>query len=251
MSYVVTALYVALLAWGLYVGVRQVYQGYRLPAHLLNPLMANRHALRLYTVHLVVCVVFLFAVGPWAIAHKSMLWYWGGTIAMLSISLPLAAFFNRNPQSFGSFIGQWVKLRNYFEYAAHIVVAAVAVNWSLYTLLLWWIVAYRFLDVGPRRSLQKLYATPDKLAARPWAPTLNWAVIAGIYVLAFVVVKLDLVMFANVPGDATPTHNAAAWEIAVVLAVNLGLTIFAWLGIKAYSDSVAQTGSPDKATASY
>ena len=118
-------------------------------------------------------MVFLFAVGPWAIAHKSMLWYWGGTIAMLSISLPLAAFFNRNPQSFGPFIGRWVKLRNYFEYAAHIVVAAVAVNWSLYTLLLWWIVAYRFLDVGPRRSLQKLYGTPEKLAARPWAPTLE------------------------------------------------------------------------------
>ena len=127
----------------------------------------------------------------------------------------------------------------------------MAVNWSLYVLLLWWIVAYRFLDVGPRRSLQKLYGTPEKKAARPWAPTLNLAVIAGIYVLAFVVVKFDLVLFAQVPDDSTPTHDAAAWEIAVVLAVNLGLTIFAWLGIKAYSDSVAQAGTPDKATASY
>ena len=69
--------------------------------------------------------------------------------------------------------------------------------------------------------------------------------------LAFVVVRYDLVLFAQVPDDATPTHDAAAWEIAVVLAVNLGLTIFAWLGIKAYSDSVAQAGTPDKATASY
>ena len=34
-------------------------------------------------------------------------------------------------------------------------------------------VAYRYLDVGPRRMLQKLYNTPEKKAARPWAPTLN------------------------------------------------------------------------------
>ncbi len=83
----------------------------------------------------------------------------------------------------------------------HIVVAAMAVNWFHYYILLWWLVAYRYLDVGPRRALQKLYNTPQKLAARPWAPTLNWAVIFSIYVLAFLAVYNRKILFAKVPGS--------------------------------------------------
>ncbi len=244
MSYLVTAVYAALLAWGCYVGIRQVYQGYRRPDALLNPLFANRHALRLFVVHLVVATAFLFVVGPAAIAHKSTLWYWGGTIALFTVSLPIAAYFNRNPQTFGPLIGTWVKLRNYFEYAAHIAVAAVAVNWHSYYLLLWWIVAYRFLDVGPRRALHRLYGTPERLAARPWAPLLTWGVIATIYALALLVVAQDLVLFANEPAESTPLHHAEPWEVAVVVSVNVGLALFAWLGTKRYTDSLAAAPIP-------
>ena len=114
----------------------------------------------MFTLHIVVVSLDLFVIGPWAVDNKSTLWYWGGRIALLSSSLPIAAFFNRNPQSFGRLIGTWVVARNFFEYGLHVVVAAIAVRWDLYYLLLWWIVAYRYLDVGPRRALQKLYGTP-------------------------------------------------------------------------------------------
>ncbi len=147
-------------------------------------------------------------IGPWAVANKSTLWYWGGRIALLSSSLPIAAFFNRNPQSFGRLIGTWVVFRNFFEYGLHIVVAAIAVRWDLYYLLLWWIVAYRYLDVGPRRALQKLYGTPELQGRAPWAPVLNWAVIASLYVLTFFVVANELLVFAKVPGDDVPVHDA-------------------------------------------
>ena len=39
----------------------------------------------------------------------------------MSSSLPIAAFLNRNPQTFGGFIGKWVMVRNFFEYGIHIV----------------------------------------------------------------------------------------------------------------------------------
>ena len=44
----------------------------------------------------------LFLIGPLSLAHKSELWYWGGRIALFSSSLSLAAFFNRNTESFGA-----------------------------------------------------------------------------------------------------------------------------------------------------
>ena len=66
------------------------------------------------------------------------------------VGLPIAAYLNRNPQSFGTFIGKWVMVRNFFEYGIHIVFAALPLSWFRYYLLLWWIVAYRYLDVGPR-----------------------------------------------------------------------------------------------------
>jgi hypothetical protein len=247
-SYLVTAVYTALLAWGCYVGVRQIYQGYRHPEALLNPLFANRHALRLFVVHLVVATAYLFVVGPIALAQKSTLWFWGGIIALFTVSLPIAAYLNRNPETFGPFIGRWVRLRNYFEYAACITVASVTVNWHSYYLLLWWLVAYRLLDVGPRRALQRLYGSPERLAARPWAPRLTWAVIAAIYLLALLVVAQELVLYAHVPAASEPVHRAAPWEIAVVVTVNVGLAMFAWIGTKRYTDSLSP---PAAATSGY
>ncbi len=93
----ITAAYTALLAWGVAVGVQLLWQGYRQPDRLLNPLFANRHALQLFAMHMVVVSADLFLIGPLAIANKSQLWYWGGRIATLSSSLPLAAYLNRNP----------------------------------------------------------------------------------------------------------------------------------------------------------
>lgn len=244
MTIVVTVVYTGLLAWGFFVGVRQIYQGWRKPGDLLNPLFANRIALRLFTVHIVVVSLDLFVVGPWAVTHKSLLWYWGGRIALLLSALPIAAYFNRNPQSFGPFIGRWVRLRNFFEYGAHVVVAAMVVDWFWYYVLLWWLVAYRYLDVGPRRALQKLYNTPEKRAARPWGQYLNWGVITTIYVLAFVVVYNRLVLYADVPPAGLAEHVPARWEVAVVVVVNFALALHGWLSIRRYTDTVTEAERP-------
>ncbi len=242
-SLLVTVLYAGLLAWGVGVGVRQIWQGYKRPQELLNPLFANRAALRLFVLHLIVVSADLFVIGPLAIAHKSTLWYWGGRIALLSSSLPLATYLNRNPQSFGKLIGRWVVLRNFFEYALHVVFAAMAVSWFRYYLLLWWIVAYRYLDVGPRRALQRLYDTPEKRAARPWAPVLNWAVITALYVLTFLAVYHREILFADVPGDDVATYVPQRWEIGVVVGVNVALVLATWVLTKAYTESLLREAS--------
>jgi hypothetical protein len=243
-AWVVSAAYVALILWGLSVGVRQIVQGRRRPAELLNPLFSNRVAINLFTLHIVVVSLDLFVIGPLAVANKSTLWYWGGRILLLSSSLPIAAFFNRNPQSFGRLIGTWVVLRNFFEYGFHIVVASIAVRWDLYFLLLYWLVAYRYLDVGPRRALQKLYGTPELKAARPWAPVLNWAVIASLYVATFFVVREDLLVFASVPGDDVPVHDAAPWEYGVVIGVNVALLLVVWTMVGRYAQSLVHPTPP-------
>ena len=243
LKYVITIIYSALLAGGVFVGARQIYQGYSRPRQLLNPLFSNKIAIRLFTVHIVVVTCDLFVIGPLAIAHKSPLYYWGGRILLLTSSLPIAAFFNRNPQSFGRFIGSWVKLRNFFEYGIHIVFVALPVDWFRYYLLLWWLVAYRYLDVGPRRLLQKLYGTPKLQAARPWAQYLNWATIAAIYVGAFFAVFYKQILFATVPGKSVSPHVAAHWEIGVIVAVNVGLALYEWVMIRRYFDMrLAQRG---------
>lgn len=100
---------------GVGVGARQIWQARRKPDQLLNPLFANRVAIRLFILHIVVVTADLFVIWPLAITHKGPLWYWGGRIALLSSSLPLAAYLNRNPQSFGKLIGRWVTFRNFFE----------------------------------------------------------------------------------------------------------------------------------------
>jgi hypothetical protein len=239
MSVAITIAYSALLLWGLSVGVRQIYQGYRRPKELLNSLFGNRVAIHLFAVHLAVVTADLFIIGPIALHQKDQFLYWGGRIALLTSSLPLAAYLNRNPQSFGTFIGRWVKFRNFFEYALHVIVAAMALSWFHYYILLWWLVAYRYLDVGPRRALQKLYGTPDKLKARPWAPALNWVTIVSIYVLSFLAVYNRQIIFAKVPsGPNVSAHVPGAWETGVIVGVNLALALFEWINIRAYTDTL-------------
>ena len=237
-SLLITVIYAGLLAWGFSVGARQIYRGYRAPQELLNPLFSNRFAIRLFTLHIIVVSADLFVIGPLAIAHKSTLWYWGGRIALLSSSLPLATYLNRNPQSFGKLIGRWVVFRNFLEYSLHVLFAAMVVSWFRYYLLLWWIVAYRYLDVGPRRLLQKLYNTPEKKAARPWAPTLNWAVIATLYGLTLLAVYHRQILFADVPADDVPTYVPQRWEFGIVIGVNLALVLATWVMTKKYTQSL-------------
>ena len=116
-SLLITIVYTILLAWGFYVGARLIWDAYRAPDQLLNPLFSNRWAIRIFVLHIVVVTADLFIVGPLALANKSALWYWGGRIALFSCSLPVATYFNRNPESIGKLIGNWVVLRNFFEYA--------------------------------------------------------------------------------------------------------------------------------------
>ena len=225
LSIIITILYSMLLLWGVWVGVRQVYQGFRRPQKLLNPLFANRMALIIFTVHLIIVSLDLFVCGPLALHYKSKLWYWGGRIALLIASLPLAFYFNRNPQSFGKLIGIWVRGRNIFEISLHVLVGAIALNWFYYYGLLYWLVAYRYLDVGPRRLFQTYYNTPGKLAKRPWGPVLNWAVIVSIYVLTAIAIYHRKVIYLAPPADAMPEHVAHGFEWALVVALNVGIAM--------------------------
>src|SRR5580693_5292873 len=237
-KYLITIVYSALLAGGLFVGVRQIYQGFFRPNELLNPLFGNKVAIRMFTVHIVVVSCDLFVIGPLAIAHKSPLYYWGGRSLLVISSLPIAAFLNRNPQTFGNFIGRWVMLRNFFEYGITIVFAAAPLSWFRYYLLLWWIVAYRYMDVGPRRLLQRLYKTPEKPSPRPWAQYLNWVTIVAIYIGTFFAVFYKQILFATVPSAATPPYVPSHWEVGVVIAVDFALALWTWIAIRQYSDSL-------------
>ncbi|MEP6618740.1 MAG: hypothetical protein ABJE47_05480 [bacterium] len=231
----ITAVYTILLLWGMWVGVRQVYQGFRRPQDLLNPLFGNRQAITIFTFHLIVVSLDLFVCGPLALHFKSTLWYWGGRIALLSSSLPLAFYFNRNPQSFGKLIGYWVRFRNIFEISLHVLAAAVALNWFNYYGLLYWLVAYRYLDVGPRRLLQTFYNTPEKRAARPWAPTLNWVVITSIYILTALAIYHRKVIYAAPPADARLDHISTLLDVVLVGAINVAVAMLAWSMMRKYT----------------
>ncbi len=63
-SIVITIVYSCLLLWGMWVGVRQVYQGIFRPQELLNPLFRNRQAIKIFTFHLIVVSLDLFVCGP-------------------------------------------------------------------------------------------------------------------------------------------------------------------------------------------
>ena len=73
MDWVVSVVYIALLAWGMWVGVRQIVQGRRQPQQLLNPLFSNRLAINLFTLQIVVVSVDLFLIGQLAVANNSKL----------------------------------------------------------------------------------------------------------------------------------------------------------------------------------
>jgi len=234
-SVVITAVYTILLGWGFWVGARQIYQGFRRPEQLLNPLFGNRDAIRIFTFHIIVVSLVLFVCGPLAVHYKSRTWYWGGDIALLLSSFPLASYFNRNPQSFGTLIGHWVRFRNFFEISLHVLVAALALNWFYYYGLLYWIVAYRYLDVGPRRLLQTFYNTPEKKAARPWAPTLNWVVITSIYILTALAVYHRQIIYAAPPAAAQPEHVAGTVEVLIVGAINVAVGLTSWGMIRKYT----------------
>jgi hypothetical protein len=234
-SIVITILYTILLLWGTFIGARQIYQGFLKPQDLLNPLFGNRKAIEIFTFHIFVVSADLYVCGPMSLHYKSRLWYWGGRIALLSSSFSLASYFNRNPQSFGKLIGYWVRFRNFFEISLHVVVAAMVINWFHYYVLLYWIVAYRYLDVGPRRMFQKLYNTPEKKAARPWAPLLNWVVITTIYILTPIAIVKQKVIYAAPPDVNLPDHVAATWEWVVVCGINVAVALIAWGMMRKYT----------------
>jgi hypothetical protein len=234
-SIAITIVYTILLLWGMWVGVRQVYQGFCRPQELLNPLFGNKQAIKIFTFHLIVVSLDLLVCGPVSLHYKSRLWYWGGRIALLSSSFPLASYFNRNPQSFGKLIGYWVRFRNFFEIGLHVLVASIALNWFNYYGLLYWLVAYRYLDVGPRRLFQTFYNTPEKLAARPWAPVLNWVVITTIYVLAALAIYHRKVIYAAPPDDLQPEHVAQTFEVLLVGVINVGVALTAWGMMRTYT----------------
>jgi len=108
------------------------------------------------------------------------------------------------------------------------------------------------MDVGPRRLLQRLYNTPEKQAARPWAQYLNWVTIVAIYIGSFFAVYYKQILFARLPNPATPNYVPAHWEYGVVIGVNFALALFEWITIRQYSDSLlAAAGVHEKVTAAH
>ena len=158
-----------------------------------------------------------------------------GASRLLSSSFSLASYFNRNPQSFGKLIGYWVRFRNIFEISLHVLVASLALNWFYYYGLLYWLVAYRYLDVGPRRLFQTFYNTPEKLAARPWGPLLNWVVITSIYILTALAIYHQKVIFAAPPEAALPDHVPQTFEVVLVVGINVAIALIAWAMIRKYT----------------
>ena len=47
-SLLITIIYTILMAWGAFVGFRQIYQGFFRPNELLNPLFSDRNAASIF-----------------------------------------------------------------------------------------------------------------------------------------------------------------------------------------------------------
>ena len=62
----ITIVYSILILRGVWVGVRQVNQGFHHPEALLNPLFGNRQAIKIFTFHLIIVSLDLFVIGPMA-----------------------------------------------------------------------------------------------------------------------------------------------------------------------------------------
>jgi hypothetical protein len=224
-SIIITFIYTILLIWGAGITMRQVWQGFYQPMSLLNPYFRNKQVLWIFIFHLCVASTDLFICGPLSLYYKSLLWYWGGRIALFSSSLALLAYFNRNSQSYGKFIGHWSTFRNSAEIILHVIVGCMAVNWFYNYMLLWWMVAYRYLEHGPRRLIQWLYNTPEKRSARPWAPALLWVTIVSIYIFAFFAIYNQKVIYAIPPVDSLAPHVPSMLEWGIVITINLVIFI--------------------------
>jgi len=101
--------------------------------------------------------------------------------------------------------------------------------------MLYWLVAYRYLDVGPRRLFQTFYNTPERLAKRPWAPILNWVVIVAIYVLTAIAIYYQKIIYLAPPPAARPEHVGESYEWAIVIALNVGIAMLFWSLIQKYT----------------
>ena len=53
-----------------------------------------------------------------------------------------------------------------------------------------------------------------------------------------------MLVFAKVPGDDVPVHDAAPWEYAVVIAANLALLLVVWTMVARYTRSLIGTAEP-------
>jgi hypothetical protein len=103
----ITFVYAALLAWGVGLGVHQTVgraEGARGAPQSALPEPARAPALRPAPRGRV--------GGPVRhrsthLMHKSADWYWGGRIALLASSLPMAVYFNRPSETYGPLIGRW------------------------------------------------------------------------------------------------------------------------------------------------
>ena len=230
---------------------RQIYQGFRRPKELFGTRSsptAPPFAFSRCTSSS--CRQTSFVVGPLAIAHKATLWYWGGRIALLSSSLPIATYPQPQPPVVRQADRPLGRLPNFFEYTMHVLVAALTLSWFRHYVLLWWLVAYRYLDVG--------LPSPAEAAQHPgegYGPSVGahpqLGVIVTLYVLAFLAVYKPADPLAKVPGVGVPLHVPALGD-----RPRLGLQPrprphFTWIMTKKYTDSLLPANPGAEKTSSW
>ena len=152
------------------VGARIIVRALSESCDLANPTF--RPDVSLFAWHLCLCLWVTLVSGPTSLVLRSSSMYWSGVVAVWLLSLPVVYRHNRNTETFGIYIGTWVRFRNVFEVLLFIATAiwAPADDWVTLAQVHYFVWYYRLLDVGPRRLL------------RSW-PRVNFLFVVVLYML--------------------------------------------------------------------
>ena len=201
---IVTSLYLFFIAWGLHVGNTVCLEIVYDETALINPSLRQRYPGKIFIAHNAICVVHVLVMGPIFLAHGMRGWYWSSLVAMLFASMPVVPY-NYNTESFGKWVGTFVVFRNLFEMVVTLLLASYDdTSWKLLSVYHYWIWGYRLLDVGPRRLMR----------ASKWKSRNTWIVLVIIYVVVFIVLWQDMVIFAGTD-PCHITNNDATAKVVV------------------------------------
>jgi hypothetical protein len=228
-SIAITVVYSVLILWGVWVGVRQVHQGFNHPEALLNPLFGNRQAIKIFTFHLIVVSSDLFVIGPMALHYKSRLVVLGrssrAVVGLVSRSRSTSIGIRSRSGKLIGHVGEISKpLRDLaprprFSYRSELV------------LLLRFALLARGVSLSRRWSATRAPDLVQHAGQARRAPLGAEAQLGRdhtIYVLAALAVYYRKVIFAAPPDDARPEHVATLLEGILVVGMNVGVAMLSW-----------------------